>query len=307
MDRHGLETHTIGGHGGSKGRRMKAGGLEVVKDLDTMSDGNGRGPGPAIAITALKRSGEDYGRFPTAYVTATRLAGARPIVKSPFPELHPEDDKPAEVEVQDSLVADDSSVLDDVSGLILPGGGDIEPAIYGRARHPRTHNVSVVRDRFELAVLEVALDRDLPVLAICRGMQLLNVGMGGTLEQHLGDRPGRLPHDRDRPRAEAAHKVRLVPNSVLAEALGTTELAVNSHHHQGLERVADELTEIGWAEDGVLEAVEARARDCVIGVQWHPEVMAPIDRTQAAIFSYFLDAARSHTAAQPRMPSARSA
>jgi putative glutamine amidotransferase len=271
-----------------------------VKHLDTTSDGNGRGPGPAIAITALKRAGEDQGRFPTAYVTATRLAGARPIVKSPFPELHHEDDIPGEVEVQKDLAADDPNLLDDVSGLILPGGGDIDPAAYGRARHPRTHNVSVVRDRFELAVLQVALDRDLPVLAICRGMQLLNVGLGGTLEQHLGDRPGRLPHDRDRPRAEAAHKVRVVPDSVLAGVLGTTELAVNSHHHQGLERVADELTEVGWAEDGVLEAVEARARSCVIAVQWHPEVMAPVDRTQAAIFGYFLDAARSYSNAEPR-------
>ncbi len=271
-----------------------------MKHLDTTSDGNGRGPGPAIAITALKRAGEEYGRFPTAYVTATRLAGAQPVVKSPFPELHPEDDIPGEVEVQTDLVADDPSLLDDVSGLILPGGGDIDPAVYGRARHPRTHNVSPVRDRFELAALQVALDRDLPVLAICRGMQLLNVGLGGTLEQHLGDRPGRLPHDRDRPRAEAAHKVRVVPDSVLAEVLGTTELAVNSHHHQGLERVADELTEVGWAEDGVLEAVEARARSCVIAVQWHPEVMAPVDRTQAAIFSYFLEAARSYSNLEPR-------
>jgi putative glutamine amidotransferase len=286
---------------------MKAGGLEVVKHLDTMSDGNGRGPGPAIAITALKRAGEDRGRFPTAYVTATRLAGFRPIVKSPFPELDPGDDIPAEVEVQDLLVADDPRVLDDVSGLILPGGGDIEPAIYGCARHPRTHNVSVVRDRFELGVLEVALARDLPVLAICRGMQLLNVGLGGTLEQHLGDRPGRLPHDRDRPRAEAAHKVRLASDSVLARVLGTTDVAVNSHHHQGLDRVADELTEVGWAEDGVLEAVEARARNCVIGVQWHPEVMAPLDRTQAAIFGCFLAAARSFSSTRLRAPSARSA
>lgn len=271
-----------------------------MKHLDTTSDRNGRGPGPAIAITALKRAGEEYGRFPTAYVTATRLAGAQPIVKSPFPKLRPEDDIPGEVEVQAALGADDPSLLDDVSGLILPGGGDVDPALYGRARHPRTHNVSVVRDRFELAVLQVALDRDLPVLAICRGMQLLNVGLGGTLEQHLGDRPGRLPHDRDRPRAEAAHKVRVVPDSVLADVLGTTELAVNSHHHQGLERVADELTEVGWAEDGVLEAVEARARSCVIAVQWHPEVMAPVDRTQAAIFSYLLEAARSYSNAETR-------
>jgi putative glutamine amidotransferase len=278
-----------------------------VKHLDTTSDGNGRGPRPAIAITALKRAGEERGRFPTAYVTAIRLAGAQPIVKSPFPKLHPEDDIPGEVEVQDDLVADDLGLLDDVSGLILPGGGDIDPAVYGRPRHPRTHNVSLVRDRFELAVLQAALDRDLPVLAICRGMQLLNVGLGGTLEQHLGDRPGRLPHDRDRPRAEAAHKVRVVPDSVLARVLGTTELAVNSHHHQGLERIADELTEVGWADDGVLEAVEARARSCVIAVQWHPEVMAPVDRTQAAIFSYFLDAARSYSKAEPRTSSARSA
>lgn len=278
-----------------------------MKHLDTTSDGNGRGPGPVIAIPALKRAEEDCGRFPTAYVTATRLAEARPIVKSPFSELHPEDEFPPEIEVQNGLDAADPSLLDDVSGLILPGGGDIDPAVYGCPRHPRTHNVSLVRDRFELAVLQLALDRDMPVLAICRGMQLLNVGLGGTLEQHLGDRPGRLPHDRDRPRAEPAHKVRLAPGSILAGILGTTEMAVNSHHHQGLERVADELIEVGWAEDGVLEAVEARTRSCVIAVQWHPEVMAPVDRTQGAIFGYFLDSVRSHAKVGDRTPSVRSA
>ena len=260
--------------------------------MDTTSHGNGRAPsGPLVAISTLKREAEACGRFPTAYVTAAKLAGARCIVLSPFATLHREDEVPDDVTVLPGLDPDHASLPEEVCGLILPGGGDVDPSLYGRERHPRTHNVNPVRDHFELALLEEALRRDLPVLAICRGMQLLDVELGGTLEQHLGDRPGRLPHDRDRPRAEVAHNVRMGEDSTLREILDVAEIGVNSHHHQGLERVADELSEVGWAEDGVLEAVESRRHRWVVGVQWHPEVMAPVDRTHAALFRHFLDAA----------------
>jgi putative glutamine amidotransferase len=262
--------------------------------LDTTSHGNGRAPsGPLVAISALKRESEAWGRFPTGYVTAAKLAGARCVVLSPFAALHPEDEIPDDVLVRHGAAPEDA-LPEDVCGLILPGGGDVDPSLYGGDRHPRTHNVNPVRDHFELALLGDALRRDLPVLAICRGMQLLNVELGGTLEQHLGDRPGRLPHDRDRPRAEVAHNVRVAEDSALRRILGAPEIGVNSHHHQGLERIADELREVGWAEDGVLEAVESRQHSWVIGVQWHPEVMAPVDRTHATLFRRFLDVAEVH-------------
>lgn len=188
----------------------------------------------------------------------------------------------------------DASGLDDADALLLPGGGDIDPEWYGCERHPRTHGVSHRRDRFELTLLAEALERDMPILAICHGMQLLNVHLGGTLDQHLADSPNRLQHDRDRPRAEPAHRIRIADDSPLAEIIGATTAPVNSHHHQGLDRVADGLVEIAWAEDGVLEGVYAPGRSWVVGVQWHPEAMAPVDPRQLEIFEDLV-AAGAHT------------
>jgi gamma-glutamyl-gamma-aminobutyrate hydrolase PuuD len=187
----------------------------------------------------------------------------------------------------------DISGLEGASGLLLPGGGDIDPDWYGVERHPRTHNVSHRRDRFELSLLAAALERDMPVFAICHGMQLLNVHLGGTLEQHLADDPSRLEHDRDRPRAEPVHDVRIADGSILARVMGT-EGPVNSHHHQGLGKVSGSLEQIAWAEDGVLEAVVAPANTWVLGVQWHPEAMADTDEHQRGLFEEFLDAATAY-------------
>jgi putative glutamine amidotransferase len=177
---------------------------------------------------------------------------------------------------------------------LLPGGGDIDPEWYGCERHPRTHGVSHRRDRFELTLLEEALERDMPVLAICHGMQLLNVHLGGTLDQHLADSPNRLQHDRDRPRAEPAHAIRMADDGPLARIVGDTTTPVNSHHHQGLARVAEGLVEVAWAEDGVLEGVYAPSFTWVVGVQWHPEAMAPVDARQLAIFEHFVGAAAAN-------------
>ena len=135
----------------------------------------------------------------------------------------------------------------------------------------------------------------MPVLAICRGMQLLNVHLGGALDQHLAETEGRLEHDRDRPRAEPAHGLRVKDGTVLSSVLGT-ESQVNSHHHQGLVDVGDELEEIGWAPDGVLEAVVMTSRTWVTGVQWHPEAMAPVNSEQLALFELFVAAASEYAA-----------
>lgn len=247
-----------------------------------------------VIVSGLKRQNEELGRFPANYVLAIRRSGGRAVAAAPF-ELDPEDAVPPDVEVATGLDPDDVSILEDAHGLLLPGGGDIDPGIYGQTLHPRTYNICALRDRFELNLLHEALGRDMPVLAICRGMQLLNVGLGGTLEQHLSDVPGRLPHDRDRPRPEPAHELRLSDEAVLTDVLGGPRSAVNSHHHQALDRVADPLEEIGWAEDGVLEAVASSDHSCVIGVQWHPEVMAPINDRQAALFGYFLEAVNDYS------------
>jgi gamma-glutamyl-gamma-aminobutyrate hydrolase PuuD len=227
-------------------------------------------------------------RLPVPYVHAVELTGVTTRVLSTF-ELPATEDPPTG-DVHLGLEPTDISGLEGVSGLLLPGGGDIDPEWYGVERHPRTHNVSHRRDRFELSLLSAALERDMPVLAICHGMQLLNVHFGGTLEQHLADDERRLEHDRDRPRAEPVHEITVEPGTVLARAVGTSA-PVNSHHHQGLGIVPDELRKIAWAEDGVLEAVEVPDHTWVLGVQWHPEAMADTDRGQRAIFDAFIEAA----------------
>jgi putative glutamine amidotransferase len=193
--------------------------------------------------------------------------------------------------LREGLEPGDPAPLDGVSGLILTGGGDVEPALYSRKRHPRTRNVSRLRDRFELGMLEAALERDLPVLAICRGMQLLNVFLGGRLDQHLADRPDRLPHDRDRPRAEIAHEVEIALGAELARMLGTVRPGVNSHHHQGLDGAADGLEEIAWADDGVLESVVSTEHSWLLGVQWHPEAMVSSHPVQRGLFDALIEAA----------------
>ena len=146
----------------------------------------------------------------------------------------------------------------------------------------------------------------MPILAICHGMQLLNVHLGGTLEQHLADDPTRIDHDRDRPRAEPVHDVAVEPDSILADAIGT-KAPVNSHHHQGLEIVSDGLRKIAWAEDGVLEGVVASDFSWVLGVQWHPEAMADTDQRQRRIFETFVDAAARFEQDSVRPSHARSA
>ena len=232
-------------------------------------------------------------RVPIPYAHALELAGGNPRVLSTF-SLPSSEEPPTDLDVITDLDPYDPSALDGASGLVIPGGGDIDPELYGRPRHPRTHNVSQRRDRFELTLMSAAMDRDMPVLAICHGMQLLNVHEGGTLDQHLLDDPNKLDHYRDRPMAEPAHSVALKEGSDLAEIMGSVSVQVNTHHHQGLDDVADSLEPIGWAEDGVLEAVVDKNHSWVLGVQWHPEAMAPVQEDELTIFKAFVDAAKSY-------------
>ena len=256
---------------------------------------------PAIAVSGLKRSDDhdDVGRIPIHYVHALDAAGGASRVLSAFP-LHADEVVPDGLDVRTDLEPDDVSAIDDVAGLVLTGGGDVDPSLYGEEPHPRTYNVSPRRDRFEMNLLDAALERSLPVFAICRGMQLANVHFGGTLEQHLLDVMERLPHDRDRARAEPVHDVRLAEPTLLAECLGTTRVGVNSHHHQALKEVAPPFEEIGWAPDGVLEAVVSTEHEWFVAVQWHPEVMTPVERDQARLFECFVAAARDRARALSR-------
>jgi len=159
-----------------------------------------------------------------------------------------------------------------LDGLVLAGGADVDPARYGHPAGPHTTVLRPERDAAELAVLQAALSRDLPLLAICRGMQLLNVELGGDLLQHLPDVPGAGIHN---PGAGlfAGRQVRTAPGTQLDRLLGPTA-AVDCHHHQALDRIAPGLTPSAWAEDGLVEAVEAAGRRFCLGVQWHPEAGA---------------------------------
>ena len=159
-----------------------------------------------------------------------------------------------------------------LDGLVLAGGADVDPARYGHPAGPHTTVLRPERDAAELAVLQAALSRDLPLLAICRGMQLLNVELGGDLLQHLPDIPGAGIHN---PGAGlfAGRQVRTAPGTQLDRLLGPSA-AVDCHHHQALDRIAPGLTPSAWAEDGLVEAVEAAGRRFCLGVQWHPEASA---------------------------------
>ena len=247
-------------------------------------------------IAVIGQWRKNHLRVPVPYATAIKLANGTPRVLSTF-EQPAHEEFPPDLEVIEGLDPYDPSPLEGACGLVIPGGGDIDPELYGRPRHPRTRHVSQRRDRFELTLLGEALERDMPVLAICHGMQLLNVHLGGTLDQHLLDDPKRLDHYRDRPIAEPAHSVSFTEGSLLADIVGEVRADVNTHHHQGLDDVSDVLEQVGWAEDGVLEAVVSRDHSWVVGVQWHPEAMAPVDPIELAIFEAFVEACENYRGA----------
>jgi len=162
------------------------------------------------------------------------------------------------------------------AGLLLTGGADVDPARYGEARHATVTDVDAARDEYEIALVRAAMAADLPVLAICRGLQVMNVALGGSLIQDVPSQVGAaVPHQVPDPKDAIAHEVSVVPGSRLAELMGQTvvngRLPVNSRHHQAVGRLADGFVVTSLASDGVIEAVELpRARFCV-GVQWHPE------------------------------------
>jgi putative glutamine amidotransferase len=171
------------------------------------------------------------------------------------------------------LVEDPGEALDLLDGLLLAGGADIDPTSYGQTAHPQTVDTVPERDRFEIALVRSAIERDLPVLGICRGMQLINVAYGGTLLQHLPERFGHHEHLRVPGTFDGAdHDVDLIEGTLAARAAGETHHATKSHHHQGVDRLGEGLRISGCSSmDGLPEAIEMPDRRFVLGVQWHPE------------------------------------
>ena len=168
------------------------------------------------------------------------------------------------------LDVDIAEILPRLDALVIAGGEDVDPARYGAEPSPETGPCSALRDDLELAAVRIAHERGMPVLGVCRGHQVINVAFGGTLVQHLEGDLGPVHMTVLAPRAERTHDVRLAPGSVPAAVLGTTELAVNSYHHQAVGEPGDGIRVVAWAADGTPEAIQ-HAGGRIVGVQWHPE------------------------------------
>jgi putative glutamine amidotransferase len=216
---------------------------------------------PAVGVTIENARKEvEVFRLREDYVRAVEAAGGLPLVLAPGPA--------------EGAEAHAAELLDHVGALLLTGGADIDPSLYGEERHPEVKAVYPERDRFELALCREALRRDLPVLAICRGHQVLNVATGGTLVQDIPSQvPGARAHESDGERWETTHEVEILPATRLREILGKERVAVNSFHHQSVKQLGRDLVLSARSTDGVVEGIEMPRdrRRFVVGVQWHPE------------------------------------
>jgi putative glutamine amidotransferase len=194
----------------------------------------------------------------------------------------------------DDVVAETpDEVLDMIDGLILAGGSDIDPASYGAKPHPETKGSWPERDRFEIALGTRALERDMPVLGICRGMEMLNVIQGGTLNQHV---PGLELH-RHTPGVFTDHRVKLEPGTLAARVVGAEHTEVKSAHHQGVEQLGEGVVSSGFADDGLVEALELPGRSFAVGVLWHPE-----EDERSRVVGALVQEARERRAAAERPP-----
>ncbi len=212
-----------------------------------------------IGVSGVVRHWQDAHRagVNAAYVRVVAGAGGVPLILS---------------QLMDAAHA--GAALEACDGLLLTGGEDIDPAYYGAERSPKLGAVDHERDRFELALFTAARERGLPVLGICRGLQLINVALGGTLYQDLpSERPSDVDHNPDSSRHARAHHVRLAPGSRAARVLGVDRLVPNSFHHQAVKQLGAGLVASGWSDDGLVEAIETSEGPWLLAVQWHPEEM----------------------------------
>jgi putative glutamine amidotransferase len=204
--------------------------------------------------------------LPHAYVESVVRAGGQPVLLPP--------------------AGDPSSLVDRLDGLVLTGGGDLNPSRYGAVRHDRTGYVRDFRDEAELTLVRAVLDRGLPVLGICRGLQVLNVALGGTLLQHLPDAVVGGTRHCHRPGLYNRFPVRVSDGSRLAKALGAETVTVPHYHHQAIDRLGTGLTASAWSDDGIIEGAEIEDHPFAVGVQWHPEA-----DTDPSLFAALVEAA----------------
>ena len=241
------------------------------------------GPRPRIVITAGSNPGttnHTWLRFDYLHAVS-KARGLPSIVASGF--TNP-------LEEAKQLAGE---ILDNCDGLMLSGGTDVDPELFGEVPHTALGRVDGPRDPFEITLAREAVRRDMPVLGICRGLQVLNVAMGGTLIQDIpSDVPGAARHEAGENRVEIAHEVAIEPGSKLAELLSATRVGVNSFHHQAAKRIGDGLTVSASSPDGIVEGLEMRGRSFVVAVQWHPENFWKTSPVFDGLFTGFVEAAR---------------
>jgi putative glutamine amidotransferase len=227
---------------------------------------------PVIGITTYGKNAENRFTLPVGYVEAVRAAGGIPLL------IPPGEPRFAEC-------------LELIDGLILAGGGDIDPALYGGVGHPQVLNVDTHRDRLELELAREVIASSLPTLGICRGLQVLNVAQGGTLIEHLPDAVGETVVHRTPSREPVPHPVRIKEGSRLAAIMERTEHEPFSLHHQAIRDLGNALEVVARAPDGTIEAVEMPGHPWLLAVQWHPELTAASEPADRKLFDAFVAAA----------------
>lgn len=225
---------------------------------------------PLIGLTTYGIANSPGYNIPAEYVLAIDRAGGVPLLLPPI--------DPGAV---DQWIAS-------IQGLVLIGGGDIDPACYGAASHATIYNLDAARDAVEFALARRAIDRQLPTLAICRGMQVVNVVRGGTLHRHLPEVVGeKIPH-RCPPRETTRHAVAVDAGTFVAEAMQAIRADIVSWHHQAVDRLGEGLRAVAWSDDGVIEAIELTGNPHLLAVQWHPELSAATDPAQQRLFDWIV-------------------
>ena len=227
---------------------------------------------PIIGITSLHRNDEDRFLLPAAYVEAVVRAGGVPMVIPP-------------------CNADPEYLLGVVDGYVFSGGGDMDPAIYGGVKHDQVASVDRERDTYELALARCVINSKQPLLAICRGMQVVNVALGGSLHEHLPDHYGNSVVHRGDDGQKVAHSVKVKPDSTLASLLKETEFTCPSYHHQCINEIAPGFEVVASATDGVVEAIESDQHPQIIAMQWHPEFTAKTAPVHQRPFDALVDMA----------------